>query len=212
MTQMQNDARLRHLVRSDVYRLLSACFYQPDEAFLEEDLFGQLAETAARLDPASAEAAAGLDGAFRTAGIDALTLDYSRLFLGPFGVLAKPYGSTYLDGEQIVMGNSTMEAVALYREGGFEVGDAFHEAPDHVALEFEFLHLLSHRIGNAADGEERERLAALKRRFLAEHLGRWIGDFAAAMRGGAETDFYRRLADMVEAVLRAETRELAGAA
>lgn len=211
MNNIRNDARFRHLARSDAYRLLSACYYEPEEAFLEEKVFDQLRTAMAQVADDLVSTVVTMDDGFRQAGLEALTLDYSRLFLGPFGILAKPYGSVYLDGEDVVMGASTMQAFALYREGGFEVADDFREVPDHVALELEFLHLLSFRLGQAGDEDERARFAALKRRFLSEHLGRWVGNLAQAMREGAESDFYRRLAEVTERFVRDDMRESGGA-
>ena len=211
MNDLQNETHLRHLARADVYRLLSACYYQPEEAFLEEDIFGQLKSAMAILAPDRVADVAAMEDGFRESGCDELLLDYTRLFLGPFGILAKPYGSVYLDGENIVMGDSTMRALALYREGGFEMAEDFREMPDHVALELEFLYLLNFRRGGEIEAREQARLDGLKRGFLAEHLGRWIGEFADAMRNGAETRFFTQLADMTEKVVLEDLREQAGA-
>lgn len=179
------------------YRLLSACYYQPEEAFVEEDLFGQLSEALAVAFPQAVPVAERLSSSFRVLGVDHLLLDYTRLFLGPFGILAKPYGSIYLDGERQVMGESTMRTLELYRQVGFDVDDDFREAPDHVAVELEFLYLLTQLTAmKMAEGDtvEVERLSALKRQFLDEHLGRWLGIFTDKVRTGTETDFYRDLA------------------
>ena len=211
MNDLQNQMHLRHLARADVYRLLSACYYQPEEAFLEEGVFGQLKSAMAILAPDREPEVAAMEDEFRESGCDELLLDYTRLFLGPFGILAKPYGSVYLDGENIVMGESTMRALAFYREGGFEVAEDFPEMPDHVALELEFLYLLNFRRGGEIDAGEQARLDGLKRGFLEEHLGRWIGELADAMRNGAKTRFYRQLADMTEMVVLEDMREQAGA-
>ena len=145
---------------------------------------------------------------FKASGVEVLMLDYSRLFLGPFEILAKPYGSVYLDGEKIVMGDSTMLALELYREGGFDVAEDFLEMPDHIAVELEFLYLLSFRIGKGSDDEERARLIALKQKFLEEHLGRWVGTLSEAIGKGAQTDFYKQLANLTEQFVREDLQEL----
>jgi TorA maturation chaperone TorD len=212
MNDMQHRVHQTHLARAEVYRFLSACFYQPEGFFQEEDLFGQLKMAMAKASPKWVPEVAAMDVCFRSSGSEALLLDYSRLFLGPFDILARPYGSVYLDGEKVVMGDSTMQALALYREGGFEVADYFREMPDHVAVELEFLYLLSFRIGQAAAAEERTRLISLKRRFLAEHLGRWIGALHEAIQEGAETDFYKQLADLTDQFVREDLQELVEAA
>ena len=194
-----------------VYRLLSACYYQPEVAFLEENVFGQMGAALALILPREEAQAGKLATAFNRAGVDTLLLDYTRLFLGPFGILAKPYGSIYLDGENQVMGDSTMRAHNIYREVGFDLDESFREAPDHVAVELEFLYLLTHRIGEArlsGDKAAAEKLTGLKRQFLGEHLGRWVGTFADKVRDGAETDYYRELADLTQRVVQNDIREL----
>ncbi len=39
-------------------------------------------------------------------------------------------------------------------------------------------------------------MAALRKRFLDEHLGRWIGPFASAVIAGAQSSYYSRLAEL----------------
>jgi TorA maturation chaperone TorD len=207
MNDLQHRTHLRHLARADAYRLLSACYYQPEDAFLEEEVFSQLRTALAKSSPSEIMEAATLDDCFRASGVEALMLDYSRLFLGPFDILAKPYGSVYLDGEKVVMGDSTMQALELYRVGGFDVAEDFLEMPDHIAVELEFLYLLSFHIGKESE-EERARLITLKQKFLEEHLGRWVGAFSEAIRKGAQTDFYKRLADLTEQFVREDLQEL----
>ena len=207
MNDLQQETHRRHLAKADVYRLLSACFYEPEPAFLEEDIFGQLKTAMNTLGSEYVGDTAAMETSFRDGGADALLLDYTRLFLGPFKILATPYGSIYLDGENVVMGDSTMRALTLYREGGFEVAEDFREMPDHVALELEFLYLLSFRLGQEAEADEHARLGELKHCFLKEHLGQWVGVFTAAMRDGAETDFYKQLAHMTEQVILDDLRE-----
>lgn len=188
----------RHqLARANVYRLLSACYYQPELAFLEERVFSQMAGSMAVAAPQWVPETSRLEELFRGTGVESLLLDYTRLFLGPFGILAKPYGSIYLDGDKQVMGESTVNAQNLYREFGFDVDENFREAPDHVAVELEFLYLLSHGIAVAvSDSQEAVRLTALKQRFLEQHLGRWVEPFSSAVCSGAETGYYRGLAEL----------------
>ena len=47
-------------------------------------------------------------------------------------------------------------------------------------------------------------MTALRQRFLAEHLGAWVGPFTAAVSDGAQTDFYRELADLTRRFVAAE--------
>ncbi|MBW1770891.1 MAG: molecular chaperone TorD family protein [Deltaproteobacteria bacterium] len=74
--------------------------------------------------------------------IDDLCVDFARLFVGPYALLAPPYGSVYLDGERKVMGDSTMDVCMRYAEVGLQLADHFKEVPDHIAAELEFIYFL----------------------------------------------------------------------
>ena len=169
-----------------------------------------MAQAAARIDPSLAEAAGRLGEAFATGDAQELLVDYTRLFLGPTGALAQPYGSVWLEDGSSLMRESTVAVNALYDEGGFELAEDFRDLPDHVAAELEFLYLLLFRRAEAArnaDPAAAERFAQTQRRFLDEHLGRWVAPFTAAVRDGAQTAFYRGLGGLTESFVRSEVHE-----
>lgn len=202
----------RGTARQDLCRFLAACYYEPGPEFAEEKLFDSMLQAAGRVDPALAADARRLGEQYSAAEPQGLLLDYARLFLGPTNVLAKPYGSAWLEADGGLMQDSTTAVVALYEEGGFDIADDFRELPDHIAVELEFLYLLLFRENEArrnADAQALEAASALRRRFLAEHLGRWVGRFAAAVASGAQSSFYRELAELTE---RFVTMEAAAAA
>lgn len=198
MTESEMQAAV---AREDLCRYLAACYYEPDAAFEAEGMFESLLHAANLIDGGLVPCAQLLGEQFRTTNIDALLLDYSRLFLGPMDILSKPYGSVWLDEEKTLMGESTMAVVELYREADFEMDEEFKELPDHIAAELEFLYLLIFRENEArrvgAD-EKRSALADLRKRFLSQHLAAWVTPFAAAIKGGAQCGFYRELADLTE--------------
>jgi TorA maturation chaperone TorD len=188
-------------------RFLAACYYEPDDAFAEEHLFESMLAAAGRIDAELAACARRLGEAFAAQELQTLLVDYTKLFLGPPEALAKPYGSCWLSGEAGLMQDSTMLVLALYHEAGFEIDEEFMEVPDHVAVELEFLYLLTfrqneaHRAGLAEVSAAWEQLQDV---FLREHLGKSIGPFAAAVKQHAETAFYRELAQLTERFVRME--------
>ena len=93
-------------IREKAYQLLAACYTLPNEEIVEsisvlEDLLRNICAEAADLFASIQE---------DTTSIQALEVDFSRLFVGPFKVLAPPYGSIYLDTMGTVMGLSTVDA------------------------------------------------------------------------------------------------------
>ena len=196
--------------REDLCRYLAACYYQPGPEFAEEKVFDSMLEAATRIHPDLAAGARRLGEEFAAAGADNLLLDYTRLFLGPMHIIAKPYGSVWLERDQALMGDSTMAVQNLYREGGFDMDAEFHELPDHIAAELEFLYLLIYRENEAHRDGKHEVLqakTALRKRFLDEHLGRWVGPFTAAVRDGAQSGFYRELAALTDRFVKKETTD-----
>lgn len=202
-TEMRNA-----LAREDLCRYIAACYYEPEPIFAAEGLFDNLLAAARQVDEALVPNSQAMGEAFSATSAQALLLDYTRLFLGPMDILAKPYGSVWLDQEKTLMNDSTMGLIDLYKEAGFEMDEEFRELPDHIAAELEFLYLLIFRENEALRAGETTKLEQarkLKRLFLTEHLGRWICPFAAAMRCNAQTVFYRHLADLTEKVVQLET-------
>jgi TorA maturation chaperone TorD len=199
--------------RADLARLLAACFYEPVPEFAEERLFESMAQAAARIDPLLADETRRLGEAFAADDPQALLVDYTRLFLGPTGALARPYGSVWLEDGSSLMRDSTVAANALYDEGGFELAEDFRDLPDHIAAELEFLYLLLFRRAEAVrngDAGAARAHAELQRRFLAQHLGRWAPPFTSAIEEGAQTAFYRALALVTRAFVRREAEASEG--
>lgn len=191
--------------RADLCRFLAACYYEPAPEFAEERLFESMHAAAARVHPELAEHARRLGAAFAAQDLQTLLVDYTRLFLGPVQALARPHGSFWQTGEATLMQDTTLAVIELYEQGGFEIDEAFRELPDHVAVELEFLYLLIFRQNQARranDVEGLAALAALQQRFLAQHLGAWIGPFTQAVQAGAETAFYRELGAFTELFVR----------
>lgn len=198
--------------REDLCRLLAACYYEPSPEFVEERLFDSMRNAARYLDPALARIAERLGRDFAAQDLQVLLLDYTRLFVGPPQPLVRPHGSFWLTGESTPWQDASLAVLALYDEAGFDLDDESREAPDHVALELEFLYLLTsrqneaHRAALADVLRDWEQLARL---FLARHLGAWIDGFAATVRAGAQTDFYRDLAELTERFVHWEQARLA---
>lgn len=189
--------------RGDCYRLLAACFYLPQkERFLEEDLFGALSASLAKVCPDAVRFSEEMGEAFQRSSIEELEIDYAKLFVGPFELKAPPYGSLYLDEGRRVMGDSTMEVIEIYQRMGLSIDDEFTELPDHIAVELEFMYYLVHREVAHSGGsstEARRGYAKAQREFLSQFLLPWVPPFCEKIREGAETLFYRALADCVSA-------------
>jgi TorA maturation chaperone TorD len=204
-----SDIDIARAASADFCRLLAAGYYQPDPAFAEERMFEAMARAGAALGPTFEGDARALGEAFAREDPQALLVDYTRLFIGPAAKLASPYASTWLGRDGA---SPAVPVLKFYEEGGFDVDDQFRDLPDHVAAELEFLYLVIYRQAEATLARDVDALAkweALERRFLREHLAAWVPPFTQAVRDGATSCFYRRLADLTERFVTVERASLA---
>lgn len=199
-------------IREDVYRLLAACFYPPSAELFEDNCCATLA---ALLEPASPEAARFAADAAVAGGnssLDSLAVEHARLFIGPFQLVAPPYGSTYLDDAKIVMGDSTARVTAFYHACGLVLADDFHELPDHFAVELEFMSWLAFKQREAAvsgDKGEEVRVAGLQKEFLDRFLMPWLAPFTSAIITDGEAPFYQAIARCAAAYITSDHDALA---
>ncbi len=194
MKDLEKQAEAR--ARAVVYKLLADCYYPPDERTRgqAERLGRELGDLLPEAEPAIDLLAAGLAA---SEGAEELAVDHARLFVGPFALLAPPYGSVYLDGESRLMGDSTQEVETWYRDAGLELAAGFTATADHVAAELEFMYFLAakeHEALQAADAASAAHFRGKQRAFLNRHLGAWVPDFTRNVEAQARTLFYRGLA------------------
>lgn len=184
-------------------RLLAACFYPPQrELWRKENLPGSLAGLLARDCPPAAESARRMAEALAGCDAESLSVEYARLFVGPRQVVAPPYGSVYLEEGRRVMGDSSLDALRMYREAGLRLHPDFKELPDHIAAELEFLsYLTATALAAEAAGrdEDATRLRDAREDFLDRHLRQWASPFSARITEGTDHPFYRELADCLAA-------------
>lgn len=208
----------RERTRGDCYRFLSACFCQPQKnAFQEEKLLQNLTKSLHRICPEAAIYSASMEESILKYGNEELLVEYSRLFIGPFGVIAPPYGSVYLDGERRVMGDSTMEVIRRYRNEGLSGSVDTRELPDHVAVELEFMSYLVFKEIKALETSDLRAAAAAaekQERFSGELLRRWIPPFCERIKENTENGFYAALAQCASTFIGisrpADLRDVAG--
>jgi TorA maturation chaperone TorD len=181
-------------IREDVYRLLAACYYQPTAAFIEEHCCAHIAKLLEHVVPDAAQYAQEASRAIGN-NLEYLAVEHARLFIGPFHVVAPPYGSVYLD-SKAVMGESTARVAEFYQANGLQLAEDFHELPDHVAVELEFMSYLANRQSEAAVGNSNEasRLSGMQRGFLATYLLPWLEAFTGVIIEDGESPFYRAIA------------------
>lgn len=192
--------------RREAYQLLSACYYLPEEDTLEK--LTALEQALGVVCPEAVEPAARMR---EETDLEQLKIDFSRLFVGPFKLLAPPYGSVYLESGRQVMGASTVDAKSRYQAAGLDISGEVKEAPDHIALELEFMYYLIFKEIEALKQSDLEQVMDCLRKqqqFLQRHLGAWVSKFAANVEQNATTDFYRNLAAVTKIFVQKDVNDI----
>lgn len=176
--------------RINLYKLLSILYSQPTIE-LDNDL-QLLKETVAVIDQRLVSLVNEMELEFNhhKEDLTKLKLDHSRLFIGPFDILAPPYSSIYFDGESKVMSESTLIAMEYYKNAGLDMNGNFKDAPDHIIVELEFMYYLIFKYLNTNDNE----FIKYQHSFLKNHLYLWIAPFTERIQKSANTIFYKNLA------------------
>ncbi len=200
----------KKLQRSDCFKLLAACFYEPDrDLFIQEKLCDNLVSLLSACGYASAsEAARGMLKALSELSDEEIKIEHARLFVGPFELFAPPYGSIYLEDKRRVMGDSTMAVQKMYQEAGLSLD--IKEAPDHIAFELEFMHFLGLKEIEAEEqgqGNKVQKINRLQDEFMSKLLGPWIPALCENIRQGTDNSFYVHLADCLDGFSKEITAE-----
>lgn len=199
------------LTRSDAYRLLAACFYEPEkEMFLEENLCANLAGILKTLSLPGAESCGIMEEDLKNREQQELLVEYSALFLGPFSPPAPPYGSVYLEEGRRFMGDSTMDTQKVYAEAGVKHED--EECADHIAIELEFMSFLEGKIAQAMSEANQADLVdftTIRNRFFMRLLAPWAPLFGKAMIDHAQIPFYHALGECLIGFIAAEKKNIA---
>ena len=184
--------------RSECYRLFASSFYHPKrETFLEERLFENLSLILRKVCPDASALSDKMSEAITKYSHEDLLVEYAKLFVGPFELLAAPYGSVYLDEGAKIMGDSTMEVIKTYRAEGLALDENFMEPPDHITAELEFMYYLVFREVEALESSDMEKTAYFleaQKYFQSRFLGRWAQIFCDRIKKGTKNEFYSALA------------------
>lgn len=114
-----------------------------------------------------------------TEAVDELRSQYIDIFDRGSAVNSL-YETEYGRGRAMVKGNELADIGGFYKAFGFELGGegSVHEMLDHVSVELEFYALLKMKqeyLSRENDAEGIEIVQDARKKFLKEHLGRFIG-------------------------------------
>jgi putative dimethyl sulfoxide reductase chaperone len=137
------------------------------------------------------------------------------VFLFDRGAKVPPYEGAWGEAPQLAGKAALLADVAgFYAAFGLVPGEAQPDVEDHIAAECEFMSALALKEAYAlaeSDDEGATITLAAQSRFVGDHLGRWSGTFADALKDASPLPYYGALADLLSAWMKAEIERLGAA-
>ena len=196
--------------RSDIYRALSSC-YNPPGIGIGDDLKRLEAGLCATRSNAISQVVMMRSELNTGVTVDDLKIQFAKLFIGPYQLLAPPFGSIYLDGKRQIMGDSTLNVVSRYLAAGLTVDEGFTNPPDHISAELEFMHvLITAELNYLHNGSADEAAECLVQQyeFLNSHLGQWVVAFTDLTIKETRLPYFRYLAVATQQFIKEEIQRL----
>ena len=169
---------------SQALRLFGSIFEREVDRALLDELEARRADLTAAFGRDPLE---GLDTGDPDAAVEALAVEYCRLFVGPHGHL--PPTESILLGEGQLWGPAPEDVVEAYRSAGIEVSDST-VVPDHLAMELDCLAVLEETGRGDEAGE-----------FARAHVLRWLPALIGHISERASIAFFPACAEGLAGLL-----------
>jgi len=125
--------------------------------------------------------------------------DHRRVFSNVIALDCPPYetlfGNDHVFGQSYTMG----DIAGFYNAFGLQLAQDIHERLDHLSVELEFLHFLAYKESYARchDGPEKlQTVVDAEKKFVKEHIGRWVPLFSGMLKKKADYGFYKIMAEL----------------
>ncbi len=198
--------------RSNIYGVLSSVYSQePDKKFIklllvDNDLRSLLAGGGMWDEKFWARSSQEIS--------DDLAVEYTRLFIGPKDHIP-PFESiyNYSEGEsRQIWGTVTVEVKKTIEASGLSFKKDYDGIPDHIGIELEFMQRLVKKEAELWEkGENNSQLLKTiqqEKKFIDDHLDKWIPEFCQKVIKAAKLDFYKNFAEVTKDFINCEKEEM----
>lgn len=204
------------LARSAMYQILSGCFLCPEEKNLSvlkspdfQDFANDLVHCYEGIDGGSElkRCFAEVQEIFRDADIESLRSIYMRIVGHTVSKECPLYETMYGAAHVYQQVHELGDIQGFYKAFGVDTSDVERERSDHISVEMEFMHFLLYKQAYAIEhhGEEKAQICVdAQKKFLKEHIGKWVPLFAVLFSRKAVDGFYCAVSALTKEFLRLE--------
>ncbi|MDZ7605048.1 MAG: molecular chaperone TorD family protein [Cyclobacteriaceae bacterium] len=184
-------------IEASLFNLYAASFCEPQKELADNLLILETLESLQGELNARFTEFKSLKETFLQYDLQSLLIDYTRVFIGPFHVIAYPYSSVYFsNGVKTLYNETTAWVEGFYRTCGFSFQNTVKDMPDHIAVELEFLYTLKFKINTLlqeGNFESAQRLEQLYAEFIKNHFSIWVPRLCGKVIDEANGTYYAEL-------------------
>jgi len=174
----------RVLAEASLYRFLSLSFTYPDQETVKtlQSLTEDMEEVLSCLSLNIPNEFQAYKRSIHQISEENLQGEYTELFMTR--MLCPPYETSYGKNRLLLIQN-LWDITAFYKAFGFSLSGKDREKHDHIAVEWEFLTLLSLKEAYGIEKGKKDMVeicGSAKKKFLQDHLARWIRAFLKNLR------------------------------
>ena len=222
MNQISNNVAMQTaLVRSAMYKLLANSFLYPTEkvfSFICSPLYEETLEEYQSFQSETSMPTQRIQDfveLIRTLrgrqSLEGLEQEYNRLFAHLGSTKCPPYETEYGYDNVFQKTDAMADIAGFYSAYGLEISDINAERVDLISTELEFMSYLTANEAYAREhrnNEQTEICLDTQRKFIHDHLGRWVTLFTQLIKKSTANQFYVLAGELTEEFLNAEARNL----
>ncbi len=222
MTTISAEVEIRRaLNRSEVYKVLAKSFLYPTQEVYEY-IHSQLYKETLLEYAASAQCTRELGNVLRELvdlletrnGIpsrEELEGEYNHLFVHLGSAKCPPYETEYGYDNVFQKTQAMADIAAFYRAYELEVADTNTDRVDFISTELEYMSYLALKEAYATEHGKEEHLEICQdsqKKFLQDHLGRWVKLFSQILQKPTSSQFYQQLGKLLGLFMASEVATL----
>lgn len=132
--------------------------------------------------------------------VQAVAVEYTKLFIGPPRPLAAPWETMHRSDSAVGFGQAAFGMKQALRDVGLEVKNENNQYPDHMGIELLLLSELCRRAANA-EGEERVQAESKAVSFAQEHPASWVESLESAVSSAYPSGYFAPLLALAKTLL-----------
>ena len=138
-----------------------------------------------------------------------LAADFAQAFLASHHTSALPFASVYMNEKGLLMQEPTHRMEKWLAEQNMQLASEA-EAPDHLALELDFLGNLAIKQAEHKTGSDKKRYQQLQLTFIQQELEFWINKWQEKLQKSDTFGFYAAIGEMLTAFIKEDKQWLEG--